>query len=54
MVMFFYPLAMITLHRCRICALGMEELPTDREVPIFACRNEAVFEQLKADCGFTR
>ena len=39
---------------CRICALGMEELPTDREVPIFACRNEAVFEQLKADCGFTR
>ncbi len=37
---------------CTICALGREKLPTDQELPIFACRNEAVYRELKARYGF--
>lgn len=39
---------------CRICGLGREDLPVDRGCPVFACRNETVFEVLKEDYGFCR
>lgn len=37
---------------CRICGLGREDLPTDRECSVFACRNETIFQQLKDSYGF--
>lgn len=37
---------------CRICALGQETLPTDRELAIFACRSGEVYRMLKTQFGF--
>ena len=37
---------------CKICALGLDTLPVDREMAILACRSEEVYQTLKNDYGF--